>query len=128
MPHKVIIAIGTNFNRERNAAFAKKLLSETFDNVRFSRQMLTEPIGKETKSKEMFLNFLASGSTEDNCEITLKTLKRIEALCGNRKSLRIQGKIAIDIDLLLYDDNHHHESDWQRDYIKQLLSDVHFNK
>lgn len=128
MPHRFIIAIGTNYNHEKNVAYAKKLLSETFSDIQFSRQMLTKPVGEESASKEMFLNLLAFGETDESCDMTIENLKRIETQCGNSKSLRIQGKIAIDIDLLLYDDNHHHKSDWQRGYIKELLCDINFNQ
>ena len=128
MTHKFIVAIGTNFNREAHAEAAKLWLAKTFAGLRFSRQLLTEPLGDKPAGGERFLNFLAYGHTEKSCDATVDSLKRIETLCGNSADLRRQGKIAIDIDLLLYGNSHHHADDWQRGYIQQLLGDVDFNK
>lgn len=42
------------------------------------------------------------------------------------KVLTQRGKIAMDIDLLKYDNQRFHESDWTRDYIVKLMK--HFDK
>ena len=45
----------------------------------------------------------------------------METQCGNTEFLRNEGKIAMDIDLLKYDDQRFHENDWSRDYVKKLI-------
>ncbi|MBD8936785.1 MAG: 7,8-dihydro-6-hydroxymethylpterin-pyrophosphokinase [Prevotella stercorea] len=123
--HKIILSVGTNFNYEQNAKLVKKKLTEEINEIQFSEDMLTEPIGDIT-SKENFLNFLVYGSTEKGVEQLVSILKQIEAQCGNTKFLRDEGKIAMDIDLLKYDNQRFHESDWTRDYIVKLMK--HFDK
>ena len=111
--HKIILSVGTNFNYEQNAKLVKEKLTEEINEIRFSENLLTEPIG-EIKSNGKFLNFL------------VYILKQIETQCGNTKFLRDEGKIAMDIDLLKYDNQRFHESDWTRDYIVKLMK--HFDK
>lgn len=72
-------------------------------------------------SDEKYLNFLACYFTEDESEQIVAKTKQMETQCGNTKLLRKEGKIAMDIDLLKYDDQRFHESDWSRDYVKKLI-------
>lgn len=123
--HKIILSVGTNFNYEQNAKLVKEKLTEEIKEIQFSENLLTEPIG-EIKSNGKFLNFLVYGSTEKRVEQFVSILKLIETQCGNTKFLRNEGKIAMDIDLLKYDNQRFHESDWTRDYIVKLMK--HFDK
>lgn len=123
--HKIILSVGTNFNYEQNAKLVKEKLTEEINEIQFSENLLTGPIG-EIKSNGKFLNFLVYGSTEKGVEQLVSILKLIEAQCGNTKFLRNEGKIAMDIDLLKYDNQRFHESDWTRDYIVKLMK--HFDK
>ena len=70
---------------------------------------------------EKYLNFLACGFTEDEPEQIVAKTKQMETQCGNTKFLRKEGKISMDIDLLKYNDQRFHESDWSRDYVKKLI-------
>lgn len=123
--HKIILSVGTNFNYEQNAKLVKEKLTEEINEIQFSENLLTEPIG-EIKSNGKVLNFLVYGFTEKEVEQLVSILKQIEAQCGNTKFLRDEGKIAMDIDLLKYDNQRFHESDWTRDYIVKLMK--HFDK
>ena len=98
--HRIILSIGTNFNRESNAKLVKEIISEAFHKVQFSEELLTNPVG--------------------DVLIVAKT-KQMETQCGNTEFLRNEGKIAMDIDLLKYNDQRFHESDWSRDYVKKLI-------
>ena len=49
-------------------------------------------------------------------------LKKIETDLGRTESSRQKGEIAIDIDLLKWDDTILKASDLERDYIKKLLA------
>lgn len=118
--HRIILSIGTNFNRESNAKLVKGIISEAFHKVQFSEELLTEPVG-DVLSDKKFLNFLACGFTEYEPEQIVAKTKQMETQCGNTEFLRKEGKIAMDIDLLKYDDQRFHESDWSRDYVKKLI-------
>lgn len=119
--HKVIVAIGSNHNRHANMQKAMLLMHRHLDYTVFSTAIDTAPIGIESA---MFLNAIASAYTTLSMSETIAMLKGIEAECGNSAKLRNEGKIAIDIDLLQYDDERLHNADWERGYIKQLLKDL----
>lgn len=118
--HRIILSIGTNFNRESNAKLVKEIISEAFHKVQFSEELLTEPVG-DVLSDKKYLNFLACGFTEDESEQIVAKTKQMETQCGNTEFLRKEGKIAMDIDLLKYDNQRFHENDWSRDYVKKLI-------
>lgn len=118
--HRIILSIGTNFNRETNAELVKGIISEAYQKVQFSEELLTKPVG-DAINDEKYLNFLACCFTEDEPEQIVAKTKQMETQCGNTKFLRKEGKIAMDIDLLKYDKQRFHESDWSRDYVKKLI-------
>lgn len=118
--HRIILSIGTNFNRESNAKLVKEIISEAYQKVQFSEELLTKPVG-DAINDEKYLNFLAYCFTEDEPDQIVAKTKQMETQCGNIKLLRKEGKIAMDIDLLKYDDQRFHESDWSRDYVKKLI-------
>ena len=118
--HRIILSIGTNFNRESNAKLVKGIISEAFHKVQFSEELLTEPVG-DVLSDKKFLNFLACGFTEDEPEQIVAKTKQMETQCSNTELLRKEGKISMDIDLLKYNDQRFHESDWSRDYVNKLI-------
>lgn len=119
--HNVIVAIGTNFHRHDNMVIAMRLIGERFGTALFTSAVRTEPIGI---SSAPFLNALASVHTNKSIDETVDVLKGIEAECGNSQELRKANKVAMDIDLLLYDDTQMHAGDWQRPYIKLLLKEL----
>lgn len=118
--HRIILSIGTNFNRETNAELVKGIISEAYQKVQFSEELLTKPVG-DAINDEKYLNFLACCFTEDEPEQIVAKTKQMETQCGNTEFLRNEGKIAMDIDLLKYNDQRFHESDWSRDYVKKLI-------
>ena len=109
--HRIILSIGTNFNRESNAELVKGIISEAFHKVQFSEELLTEPVGN-VMNDEKYLNFLVCAFTEDEPEQIVAKTKQMETQCGNTEFLRKEGKISMDIDLLKYNDQRFHESDW----------------
>lgn len=125
--HHILLAVGSNYNRSESIASVKRLLLERFGDVRFSEELLTEPVGT-TVMGEPFLNFLTTGSTEKDAEEVVAELKQLETLCGNTPSLRNEGKVVMDIDLMLYDKTRYHEADWKRGYIIELLRMFEYNR
>lgn len=121
--HRIILSIGTNVNCEHNIRLAKERLAEIINEIQFTEILLTEPIG-EIRNEDKFVNFLAYGFTGIRREHFVSRLKQIETECGNTKHLRDIGKIAMDIDLLKYDEQYFHKSDWKRDYIIELMKHI----
>lgn len=53
-----------------------------------------------------------------------QVLKDMERSLGSLPAEREKGLVRIDIDILLADGKRHHEADWERDYVKSLLSEL----
>ena len=118
---KIVIALGSNVDQEAHILNAKKWLEATFEDMTFGTSLWTEPIGL---SSDKFLNTLGVGYTNVNMERTLLAIKNIERKCGRRVAESRKGIIAVDIDLLLFDSERLHETDWNRGYVKNLLQQL----
>lgn len=119
--YKLIIALGSNHNQEKNIETAKSRLHDTFkSDVVFTQSIWTEPIGIES---DMFLNCLAFILTKHKLTQVQKVVKNIERLCGSTKGERRENIIRMDIDILLYGEQRMHEGDWEREYVKTLIKD-----
>lgn len=117
--HKVLLALGSNHDAPQAMTHAIRLLSHRLTDLRPTGQLQTVPVGIDSCP---FTNRLATGYTTEDVPSLITALKRIEYQCGNRKRLRKDGIIIMDIDLLLYDGTRYHPHDWERTYIQQLLS------
>lgn len=122
--HKIILSIGSNYNMVGNISKAKKLISNEFTNVVFTNSLLTEPYGNSDIHTENYINLLVYVTTYMQLEDLSKVIKEIEYKCGDTRQLRTEGKVAMDIDLLLYDNTHYHVKDWERDYVIKLLKEL----
>lgn len=117
----VILSLGTNTGDPTIIHGAQSELENILSDVRHSTILSTLPIGM---SGGNFLNSLTMGKTTLSTDELTKFLKALEKRFGNKKSLRRKGIVILDIDLLEYDGQHHHESDWQRDYVKYLMTEL----
>ena len=116
MMHKVLIALGSNTQQEVNVkAATEKLLDLFAPDGRTTPAIWTEPIG--LSHSDRFLNSLVTGSTTLELDSLNALLKQMERDSGRRP-----GACTLDLDVLSYDGVHYHESDWQRDYIQELLN------
>ena len=113
--HNILIALGTNVIADR-IRFVETCLEQSFEEVRFTQTIPTEPIGERFKGKQFF-NAVMAGKTFMARNEVVEQLKRIEQLAGNTQDKRNIGVVEADIDLLMYDDEKLHEKDWQRPYI-----------
>lgn len=126
---RIIIALGFNSPCADNITKAKKLVERTFKEVHFSRTMLTDPIGqlfRETKNGEQprkFANCIATALTTLSADEVKEVLKDIETQCGDSRENRANGLVLLDADLLLHGKERHHESDWERPYIRELMKE-----
>ena len=117
---KIIISLGANVSQLYHIEQAKALLLEYFVDVTFTDGLWTEPIGME--SEHRFLNMLCFASTSLSKVEVNDVLKRIEQMCGRRPVDKKRGIILMDADLLLYGTERLHLPDWDRSYVKELLS------
>lgn len=120
--HNILIALGTNVIADR-IRFVETCLEQSFEEVRFTQTIPTEPIGERFKGKQFF-NAVMAGKTSMARNEVVEQLKRIEQLAGNTLDKRNMGVVEADIDLLMYDDVKLHEKDWQRSYIKELVERI----
>lgn len=120
---KVIIAIGCNHDHLTQMQHAKRLLSSTFEGVNTSEMLWTEPIGQLFAGNK-FTNMLVSCHTHMTLDAVCALLKDFERQCGNTNTLRQQGIVMMDMDVLLYDTTVCHPDDWQRDYVKRLMPEL----
>lgn len=120
--HNILIALGTNVIADR-IRFVETCLEQSFEEVRFTQTIPTEPIGERFKGKQ-FYNAVMAGKTFMARNEVVEQLKRIEQLAGNTQDKRNIGVVEADIDLLMYDDEKLHEKDWQRPYIKELVEEL----
>lgn len=124
--HDVLIALGTNVIADR-IRFVELCLEQSFESVRFTQIIPTEPIGERFKGKQFF-NAVMVGKTHMAKSEVEEQLKRIEQLAGNTQDKRNMGVVEADIDLLMFDDEKLHEKDWQRPYIKELVEELRVKK
>ena len=115
--HEVIISLASNENQEPNMAKAREQLTQLMVEVHFTSAIWTEPVN--TSRKEPYLNQLCKGTTTFGEGLLCEVLKEAEKRLGRTRNE--DGIVAIDLDLLQYDDQRHHLRDWSRDYVKNLL-------
>lgn len=121
---EVIIAIGSNINQKKNIELAGIYIKKLFDTekIKFTRSVWTKPIGIKS---DMFLNQLIALHTTCNYETVCNLLKEIERNLHSSSDLKRNGIVIIDMDILKFGSKIYHENDWNRDYIKILLSEIH---
>lgn len=122
MKKKIVIVLGSNHEQEKNVGEAMRELTSAFPDIAFSRMLWTEPIGMEDSPQ--FVNAIGIAMTEMEKEDVVRILKGIERHCGRTKEDKLQGIVKLDLDLLLYGDIRYKETDWEREYVKQLMREM----
>lgn len=123
---RIILALGSNFNQRQNIELAKeKLLSILGEGTEFSHTVWTKPIGMKS---ENFLNCVCFAYSGHTFAQLTRAFKQIERRLDRTRKNEITGKIPIDIDILQYGETRHHEEDWKRDYIKEIIEDYELYK
>lgn len=122
---RVILALGTNVNQERNMKQVRQLLVDNWPDMKFTTPKWTQPIGM---ASDLFYNCLTYTEVEESLEELTEKVKNMERICGNTRAERSLNRIQMDIDILLYGDNKLHIDDWQRDYVQELMNEIEFIK
>ncbi len=124
MMHHVLISLASNHQAEKHLHEARMALAELLSSVVYTQEIWTEPEGSTARSsngKALYLNQLVSADTSFSADELNNCLKEIERRLGRTAECRLQGIVTIDLDLLQYDDVHHHLRDWNRSYVRCLL-------
>lgn len=132
MDNKIIIALGSNWEQEKNIHFAMQRLRSFFPAICFSRLVWTQPIGIKS---DRFLNGLGMAdlsvmpnSGMGKADEVVLVLKQIERECGRKSEDKAHGVVRVDLDLLQFQSQRFHEDDWDRDYVRLLLQETFFEK
>lgn len=118
--HQIIISLGSNEQQEKNLAAAREQLTLLFSNLHFTSEHWTEPV--HSVRKELYLNQLCSATTAFGQNLLNEVLKEIEKRLG--RTHNEDGIVTIDLDLMSYDDQHLHQRDWDKEYIKELIKEL----
>lgn len=118
--HTVIISLASNVGQETHLEAARTQLTQLLTTVKFTSAIFTEPVN--SIRKEPYLNQLCKGTTALREGLLGEVLKEIEKRLGRTKNEN--GIVAIDLDLLQYDNQRHHLRDWYRNYVKDLINEL----
>lgn len=125
--HEVIIALGTNRNTSAGDVSracpvfdaALGMMQPWVTGIVRSAAVLTEPVGIVSP---LFCNQLIACKTTLPLVELERVMKEIEKRLGRNADGK--GDVAIDIDIMKYDDTKMHADDWERGYIKDLLKSI----
>lgn len=125
--HRVVIALGTNRNTAAGDIAAARsvfdvaldMMRPAVDDIIRSEAILTAPVGIVSP---MFCNQLIICYTDVSLDELEGKLKAIERRLG--RSNERANDVAIDIDILKYDDTTLRPDDWKRDYVATLYRSI----
>ena len=118
--HQIIISLASNEDQKTHLAAAREQLVQLLTEAHFTSAIWTEPVN--TARKEPYQNQLCHGITALGEGLLCEVLKETEKRLGRTRNE--DGIVAIDLDLLQYDDQRYHLRDWGRDYVKNLLNEL----
>ena len=118
--HQVIICLASNIDQKQHLEKAREQLTLLLSEMHFTTEHWTEPV--HSIRQEPYLNQLCKGTTTFGVNLFGELLKEIEKRLGRKHEE--DGIVTIDIDLLQYDNQRYHLRDWERDYVKDLLSEL----
>lgn len=123
--NKILIAIGSNHDAERHLEEVRILLKDSFGNdIVFSPTLQTADVNKEGPD---FINALAVITTNMSYQEVKAFLKQLEKKCGNCKEARKRHEVAMDLDILAFNNRRYHLNDWNRSYIQELIKHLENN-
>ena len=111
------ICIGSNEQRQRNMAYARRCLSELFPGIRFSTEEETLPL--QMQRQELFSNQVARFQSDTTPDAVKQQFKRIEQEADRCPEEKAAGIVRLDIDLIACDTTVYKPEDLQREYIRR---------
>ena len=122
--HSVLISLASNYHQEEHLRQAREAMAQILSSTCYTEEIWTEPVGKSSAKGMLYLNQLVQAETILDSEQLTLSLKEIEKSLGRTDSMRRQGLVPIDLDLLQHDEERFHHRDWQRNYIRLLLDQL----
>lgn len=113
--NRVLLGLGSNWDKEKNMERAAEMLRAHFVFIRFSQPVYTEPI--DCLLSTTFLNQVAVLYSEERPEQIRDVLKEIERRIGRTPEDKSRGRVPIDIDLLQWNDQVLKAGDLTRAYV-----------
>ena len=124
--NEIILALGSNRNRRRNILEAQKRLRKLLPDIVFTKTLKTAPHSQlstlNSQPSTFFYNCMAKATTSLPLDVLQRELKEIETAMGDSHESHLKGIVIIDIDLLAYGSLQLKADDWQRPYIKKLVT------
>ena len=117
----VIVSVGSNTYQQNSVQRAKRLILELLDDVVFTCDKWTDPVGMESPQ---FINCLVKGTTTHDKDQLVRALKNIERRLGDSRGMRTKNVVVMDLDLLQYGDEKLHLDHWERPYMDELLGQL----
>lgn len=117
--YDIIISLASNHQQLKNLSEARSCLGQILFDIRYSRELWTDPISHTGSGQ--YLNQLVFAKCSLEMKDLEKELKHIELRLGRTEECRQSGIVPIDLDLLQYHDTRYHLRDWERPYVKELL-------
>lgn len=115
-----LLCLGSNHQPEKQLAFARRMLTESYPDIRFSDEIKTLPIGLDNGAH--FHNQLARFQADVTIDEVRFRLKHIERLAGRQETDKQREIIHLDIDLLQADNQVLKPQDMEREYVKMLIA------
>jgi 2-amino-4-hydroxy-6-hydroxymethyldihydropteridine diphosphokinase len=121
MAHQIILSLASNRFQKANLSKARCCLEEILSDMQYTKEIWTQPVGN-AKRRDAYLNQLVRGTTELDEEALNDWLKQTELSFGRTQAKRLLGIVPIDLDLLEFDGEKRHPDDWERTYVKELMT------
>ena len=112
-----ILGIGSNYRPEKQMLEAERQLTGLFPGIRFSPAVYTTP--DNMRNPALFLNRVAIFSTELPETEVRRMLKQTETLLGRTPEDKRNERIAIDLDLVKWNDRILKPADFERAYLAE---------
>lgn len=120
--HRCIICLGSNYQGTVHLKSAERELKELSGRIHWGNIVETMP--EEVSSAFTYLNRAALLQTSLDKETLIKEFKRIEHQHGRTSSSKQNGRIPLDIDLLIYDNEIIKPNDLNKNYVQQALKSL----
>jgi 2-amino-4-hydroxy-6-hydroxymethyldihydropteridine diphosphokinase len=118
--HSIIISLASNYDQQGNLAKAREQLKVLLSDIQFTKELWTHPVNNHRQ--EPYLNQLCQATTNLGANLLSEVLKELEKRLG--RTHNEEGIVTIDLDLMAYDGQRYHLKDWDRSYIKELISEL----
>lgn len=120
--NKVVIALGSNIEPEKNVRLAKDHISSELKVLKSSEFIKTEPVGK--KNQPRFLNGALLVESRRNLENLKDLLRKIEDKIGRKRNNDKFGPRVIDLDVVVWNGNIIDNDVFEREFLQKSIAEL----